>query len=72
MFDVLSPDGMSIDHSEYYPTREAAAAAAVEYANRFQFQGFYSTWRRERVPLDEIAGRCRIIEVIDCEEEEGE
>jgi len=71
MFDVLSPDGMSIVRSDYYPTREAAAAAAVAYANRFQFQGFYSTSRRERIPVDEIAGRCRIVEV-EADEEENE
>lgn len=61
-YDVLSPDGFSIHPEDTYPTREAAESALREWAKRFEFQGFYSTSRWERIPLDELPGRCRIVE----------
>jgi hypothetical protein len=61
-FDVLSPDGISINPVETYPTRAAAESALRAWVGRFEWQGFYSTSRWERIQLDEIAGRCRIVE----------
>jgi hypothetical protein len=69
MFDVLSPDGLSIHAGRVYPTLAAARAAAEEFAERFAWQGFYSTARWERIPVGEIAGRCRIVEAPDDDEE---
>jgi hypothetical protein len=69
MFDVLSPDGLSIEQDEYYPTVDEAQAAAELFAHRFSAQGFYSTFRWERIPVTEIAGRCRIVEVAPEEDE---
>ena len=60
-FDVLSPDGISI-WGDAYPTRAAAESALRQWVKRFARQGFYSTSRWERIPLDEIAARCRIVE----------
>ena len=60
-FDVLSPDGISIWGEEYL-THAAAESALLEWVKRYEWQGFYSTSRRERILLDEIAGRCRIVE----------
>lgn len=67
-WDALSPDGISIDCEDTYPTVEAAKAAIDQWVQRYAEQGYYSTVRRERIPLDEIAGRCRIVEA--CEEDE--
>jgi hypothetical protein len=61
-FDVLSPDGISI-WGDVYPSRAAAESALQAWVKRFAWQGFYSTSRWERIPLDEIAGRCRIVAV---------
>jgi hypothetical protein len=72
MYDVLSPDGFSITPDKVYPDLESAHAAAVAFAERFQFQGFYSTAQRERIPLTDIAGRCRVVEVPDDYLEEDE
>lgn len=69
-FDVLSPDGISIE-GVAYATREAAESALKRWVNRFQWQGFYSTSRWERIPLAELPGRCRIVEV-DPDEEDSD
>lgn len=69
-YDVLSPDGISIHHEDTYPTRAAAESALREWVKRFEFQGFYSTSRRERIPLDELPGRCRIVEAAPEDEED--
>jgi hypothetical protein len=70
LFDVLSPDGISIAYDTLYPTREAAETALRCWAKRFEWQGFYSTSRWERIPLDQLPGRCRIIELEAIDEEE--
>lgn len=69
VFDVLSPDGISIHPWRTYRTQKRALLAAKSWARRFEWQGFYSTARWERIPLDEIVSRCRIIE-IELEDEE--
>jgi hypothetical protein len=61
-YDVLSPDGISIEGSDY-SSLTTAERALRRWAKRFEWQGFYSTARWERIPLDELPGRCRIIEV---------
>jgi hypothetical protein len=70
MFDVLSPDGISITPDEVYATLEDARAAAEAFAKRFVWQGFYATAARERIPLADIVGRCRVIEVDPLEDDE--
>lgn len=62
-YDVLSPDGISLYHDTTWETQEAAKAAISIWVTRFEQQGYYSTAQWEHIPLNEIAGRCRIIEV---------
>ena len=70
MFDVLSPDGITITPDRVYGTLEEALATAEALAERLAWQGFYSTARWERIPLEEIAGRCRVVEATEvCDEE---
>lgn len=64
IYDVLSPDGISITPDTLYPDRDAAESAIREWVKRYEWQGFYSTVRRERIPLDELPGRCQIVEAI--------
>ena len=61
-FDVLSPDGFSIHHSDTYDTREDAMMAFFEWKKRYEQQGYYSS-NRGRIPLDELEQHCQIIEV---------
>ena len=64
-FDVYSPDGFAIDREETYPSREVAEQKLQEWVKRYEFQGYYSTSNRDRIPLDELASRCKIVEVIE-------
>lgn len=64
-FDVYSPDGFAIDRQETYPSREVAEQKLQEWVKRYEFQGYYSTSNRDRIPLDELASRCKIVEVIE-------
>lgn len=67
---VLSPDGFPIHVEDTYLTREEAHKACAEWVEGYRFQGFYSTFQRERISLDELAGRCRIVEVEKEDEDE--
>ena len=69
IYDVLSPDGISITPDRYYPDRAAAESAIQEWVKRYEWQGFYSTVRRERIPLNELPGRCRIVEASEEDDE---
>ena len=69
IYDVLSPDGISITPDTLYPDRAAAESAIQEWVKRYEWQGFYSTVRRERIPLNELPGRCRIVEAIEEDDE---
>lgn len=60
--EVLSPDGISIE-GRSYPSRRAALRALARWVKRYEWQGFYSTARWERIPLEELPGRCRLIRV---------
>jgi hypothetical protein len=60
--EVLSPDGISIE-GRSYPSRKAALRALTRWVKRYEWQGFYSTARWERIPLEELPGRCRLIRV---------
>lgn len=68
MYNVLSPDGFSITFDKTYKTKEEAERATLEWVKNFEHQGYYSTSRRERIPLSELASRCTLIE--EREEEE--
>lgn len=62
-FDVLSPDGFSIHFSDVYDTEEQAKEAMIEWAKRYEFQGYYSSVKYGRIPISEIPKYCEIISV---------
>lgn len=59
-YDVISPDGFSINRNGYYKTKKEAEKAKAEYPNRFKQQGYYSSIRGQ-IALDELPNYCRII-----------
>ncbi len=63
-FDVYSPDGFAISREETYPSREVAEQKLQEWVKRYEFQGYYSS-NKGRIALDELASRCKIVEVIE-------
>jgi hypothetical protein len=63
LFDVYSPDGFAIDREETYPSPEVAEQKLKEWVKRYEFQGYYSSVKYGRIPLNEIENYCRIVEV---------
>lgn len=62
MYEVLSPDGFQIERDAEYATLEEANLALERFVSRFTTQGYYSTSNWTRIPLDDIANHCRILE----------
>ena len=61
-YDILSPDGFSIHHSDTYSSPEAAWKAFDKWKKRYEMQGYYSS-NRGRIPLDELKDHCKLIPV---------
>jgi hypothetical protein len=62
-FEVFSPDGFAISREDTYPSREVAEQKLQEWVKRYEFQGYYSTSNRERIPLDELESCCKIVRI---------
>lgn len=61
-FDVISPDGFSIDRILTYKTKIKAKNALKKWMKRYESQGYYSS-NRGRIALEDLADNCRIIEL---------
>lgn len=59
-YDVLSPDGFSIDAVKTYNSKKEAFEAFNEWKKRYEAQGYYSS-SNGRIPLDELENYCEII-----------
>ena len=59
-FNILSPDGFSIHHSDTYVSPEKAWEAFDEWKKRYETQGYYSSVGG-RIPLDELKDHCKLI-----------
>jgi len=62
-YDVLSPDGFSIHFSDTYTSKKAAITAAEQWAERYKLQGYYSSSRHGRIPIEDLLNYCKLIEV---------
>lgn len=61
-FNVISPDGFSIDRVLTYKSKKGAFKAFVLWKKRFEAQGYYSS-NKGRIALEDLADQCRIVEV---------
>jgi len=60
-YQVLSPDGFTIEFDkEYYTSKEKAMIAFSEWKERYRRQGYYSSNNYGRIPLDELEKHCTI------------
>ena len=62
-YDVLSPDGFSISAVDTYTSEKKAREAAEKWVKNYERQGYYSSVRYGRIPLNEVLDYCRLIEV---------
>ena len=61
-YDILSPDGISIHFEDTY-TESEIKPSFEKWKKRFEFQGYYSSSRYGRIPLDELEDYCQVVEV---------
>lgn len=66
-YDVLSPDGFSIHHSDTYKTKEEAFKRFDEWKEGYRRQGWYSSGKfmagcpDGRIGLDELSIYCTLV-----------
>ena len=62
-YDVLSPNGISIHHEDFYDSPEAAKIALTAWVKRYERQGYYSSIKHGRIPLEKIKNYCSIVPI---------
>lgn len=62
-FDILSPDGFPIHHSDVYDSKEQAIEAFEKWLKQYESQGYYSSCDHGRIPLTEVQEYCTLIEI---------
>ena len=62
-FDVLSPDGFSISPSQTYSTPGEAYKATLEWAKRYESQGYYSSMDYGKILVIDLPDFCKLIQV---------
>jgi len=58
-FDVISPDGLPINPSNY-ASEAKARTAFKKWAKRFEMQGYYSS-NAGRIELDDLQSHCKLV-----------
>ena len=61
-YDILSPDGFSIDFSATYSSMKAAKKAFETWKKRFEAQGYYSS-NSGRIALEDLEEYCTLVEL---------
>ena len=62
-YRILSPDGIDISYSPTWYKGDKVDQAMIDFANRYERQGYYRDNRWEQIPLRSIPGRCKVIEL---------
>lgn len=63
-YEVLSPDGFTIEFDRpYYTSKEKAFEAFDKWKERYNQQGYYSSNQYGRIPLEELEDYMSIREI---------
>lgn len=57
-YQVLSPDGITIEFQWSYTSQKKANEAYDRWAKRYALQGYYSSSYYGRIPLNELKSYC--------------
>ena len=60
-YNVLSPDGFTIHFSDTYKSIKEAKKAIKEWKKNYERQGYYSSTKYGRIPLNELEKYCDIV-----------
>lgn len=59
-YQVLSPDGFTIEFDKwYYRSMKKAKEAFENWIRRYEVQGYYSSTQYGRIPLNELESYCQ-------------
>ena len=61
-YDIYTPDGFGMYMDKIYSTPEKAEEAFLVWIKRYEKQGYYSTSKREQIPLTELRSNCNLID----------
>lgn len=63
-YQILSPDGFTIDFNiSYYKSKKQALAALKTWLNRYKIQGYYSSTQYGRIHLLDLQDYCQLVEL---------
>lgn len=63
-YKILSPDGFTIEFGiTYYRSMKKAKEAFTKFKERYVNQGFYSSVKYGRIPLEELENYCTFVTV---------
>jgi hypothetical protein len=62
-FDVISPDGFTIDLFDVYKSEEEAIEATKKWSKGYEKQGYYNSVRYGKIPLRELFHYCRLVDL---------
>lgn len=61
-YDLLTPDGFSINPSKTYTTPKQILMAFNDWKKQFEKQGYYSH-EGEKIPLVDLENYCNVIQI---------
>jgi hypothetical protein len=64
-YSIYSPDGFTIEREPSYETKEKAEKAFKQWIKTYERQGYYSSVRHGKIPLNELENYCKFV----CNEE---
>lgn len=62
-WQVLSPDGFTIERYDHYKTRKDALQALERFCKRYITQGYYSSSNRGHISLEELPNACKLTKI---------
>ena len=62
-YDVISPDGFSIHFSDTYSSIKKAKEALRKWTEGYERQGYYSSMKYGRIPLNILGKCCEIVKI---------
>jgi hypothetical protein len=63
-YQILSPDGFTIEREPYfYTSKKKAMEAFDKWKKNYERQGYYSSSKYGRIPLSELQDYCQFINI---------
>ncbi len=60
-YDINSPDGFGMFMNRVYSSPEKAEDAFQVWIKRYERQGYYSTAKREQIPINQLRNHCKLV-----------